>query len=336
MAGNQGTDGLLFQTNFLALRKQAQDMATIQTAGDVKKVTYIQAGELWFATLCICSTTLMAVFIYGISYYFILYNRRWKYEIVEFRNNMVRILGMGEDNVNGASTNKRHIPPRALVEHILSPWSCALYLACMALLCIHCLIRVLFSYGKEMQHRLLFSIMQLCCSCLALLASTFSVLIYRRCAKAYPADTVNLSQCGKIVLYKLHCESVWSLHLVVSVLILDDILVLVAITSYDPVSGDGISLTELLYIWQAVFIVYIIGFSILDAWWNNEVVILSYILMVIILCEIPARNYKAMSQDSAYLGTSLIALLILGCLTSRIVLSWARHASKHMPHFKSE
>ncbi len=339
MAGSQERiDDLIYLVNFPALSKQAQDLVNMQKAANVK-VTYIQAGQLWFATLCICSAALLAVFTYGLLFHFILYKKRWRYEFVVFKQNMVRIIGMnsGEnEEENETEIKEQYIAPRVFVERILPISSCLGYLVSMIILCIHSMIYVLHFYEDKLHTRLFFSIIQICCSCLTWFTSTFTVFLYRKSSRSYPVDSVNLSRTGKFLLYQLQCESVWSLHAITSVLLFDDILVLLAVISHHQGPQEKISLTELLYIWQALFVIYIIVFFLLDVWLNNEIVIFSYILMVIVLCEIPARNYKLMSQDPACLGTSLIGLLILGCLTARIVLGCAGCFSKSLPHFKSD
>jgi hypothetical protein len=335
-------DDLIHRINFPALTKQEHDIANVQNAGLVNKVTYIQAGELWFMTLSISLFALLVVFVYALLYYHTLYKKQGLYKVL-FSQGTVNIAKMisdedeeDEDDDDEMDIEQKWDSQRSVLECIVPMWSCVAYLVCMVLLSAHCLGRVLCSYEKELQERIWFTTMQIFCSALAWVTSTCVAFICTRCSKAHPLSTTRLSWTGQFLLYQLQRDGMWSLHFVTTVLLFDDILALVSVTSYDADSQDGTSLTYLLYIWLALFTLYILIFLALDVWLNHDVVILPYILMVIILCEIPARNHNAMSEDPAYLGTSLIGLLIIICLTTRLVFGWARIGAKGVPHFKSD
>jgi hypothetical protein len=334
-------DDLIYSANFPAMRRQAIDLANVQIAGHANKVTYIQAGELWFAALCICSTAWLTVFVYALLYHHVLYRKRCMYEQVLFSQDTIRIIGLGHDE-NGeenhddeTNVERKYAAARVAVERIMPTWYCLAALSCALLLCLHCLVRGLHSYENELQDRTLFTTVQVACSTFAWVASTAVVLIYRGCSSAFPACTMRLSWVGYFILYELQCESVLSLHVVTSLLVIDDILVSVAIASYDAGSQEGTSLTDLLYIWQGLFVLYVTAFVVFDFWFNgDEAAIMPYIVMVIVLCEIPARNYKSMGKDPAYLGTSLIGLAVLICLTARVVFSWARKGRERLPQLQ--
>lgn len=332
---------IIHEINFPAMTKQNAVMAKSKIAGSATNFTYIQGGPLWFATLCICSGALLAVFVYAILYHFILYKKRCTYPVTfDTRLNTIRIIGItrdedGHECDNEKDIEERHDATRTAAKRMVPIWSCVAFLACLGLLSNHSLLRVLYSYKKEMQDRLFPTIIQICCSAFALVASTFAVLNYKMCSKTYPVSNTDISWVGNFILYKLQFETVWSLHLVTNVIFFEDILVLVSVSSYDPVLKDGITLATMIYIWQVIFVLYIICFFVLDAWSNEEHLIQPYILMGILLCEITARNYKAMDQDAAYLGTSIIQLLIFVCLTSGVVIRCSRNGIPIVHNFKS-
>lgn len=340
-SGGKRIDDLIYKTNFPAIRIQAQEMDSVQKAGHANNVTYIQAGELWFGTLCISLFALFAVFVYALLYQRTLYKKKCLYDKVVFMQGRVQTVGMSSDDEeedgDEADIEQENDAMRATAEHILPIWSCVVYLVCMVLLSAHSLGRVLYSYKKELHERTGVSTMQVSCSALCWIASTSAACLYTWNSRADTQNTRCLSWKANFLLYKLHRESVWSLHAVTTVLLLDDILTMVAVTSYDAASQTGTSLTNLLYIWLGLFTLYIVVFLVLDMWLNKEeVVILPYMMMVIILCEIPTRNYKSMSEDPASLGTSSIGLLILMCLTARLVHGWTRKGCECVPHFKSD
>lgn len=333
-----GLDDFVRHVNFAALERQARDIVNVQIAGTANKVTYIQAGELWFATLCISSFALFAVFVYAILYRHTLYKKRCVYDHVRFSQGVVHIVGMArdDDEEEDDGGEMRADEMRAASENIIPAWSCVAYLVCVCLISVHCLGRVLHSYTKALHERKLATTMQMFCSTMAWIASTIVASVYTWRSNVHPVHTTSLSWLGGFILYQLQRESVWALHVVTTLLVFDDILAFVAVTSYDVNSQGGTSLTDLLYIWLGLFTLYTVVFLVVDLWLNREVVIMPYILMVVVLCEIPARNHKSMSEDPASLGTSMIGLIVLMCLTARLVIGWARKGATGIPHFKSD
>lgn len=338
---NQSLNALLKNANFQEKVNQEKTELSVQTEGQPSKVTYIQSGELWFATLCINSSILLVVFLYAILCICKLYDKRGTYEKVLFQHDSVQIVGLAsdeeeeeEDDDEQMTTEDRPGPSMAVLEHILPTLSCIMYIACLLSLVAHCLLRVLFSYEVELQDRTSFTFMQIFLSVIALIASTLMLFIYRRQNKAHPADTACLSATSQVLLYRLQWEGIWGMHVVCTANLFDDILTLVAVRFYNPDSKDGISLTNLIYIWLGLFTVYIILLFLLDLCVNNDVLILAYLSMLFLLCEIPIRNYKAMNTDPASLGTSGIGLLVLVCLSVRLVYVLAYKGFQCVQHVK--
>ena len=180
-------------------------------------------------------------------------------------------------------------------------------------------------------------IIQMVISASAWIASSVLPFMFTRCIKSYPPTTSTaLLWPGHFLLYQLQRESIWCLHVVTTILIFDDILLLVAVNSFDVESQDGTSLSNLLYLWLALFAIYFILLALSNLWFDKDGVMLPYILLLIILCEIPTRNYKLMNEDAASIGTAIIGLLILMCLTGQIVHGLARRGAQCVPHFKSD
>ena len=336
---------ILKDAKFQDIVKTNKAMAMLEKAGDVKKVTYIQAGELWFVTLCITLSILLAVFIYAILYNWKLYKKRSLYNKVLFKQDSVQIEGLASDDDDEEKEEEeeeeeqmtaedRSGALRAVIGHILPTWACIMYMVSTSSLAVHCLLRVLYSYEYKLQDRTLPTVLQICFAAIAWVPSTCLPFIFTRCNKDHPADTTCLSSTGNVLLYRLQREGIWGLQVVSTVILVDDILVLVGVKSFDAVSQNGTSLTNLLYIWLGLFTVYIIVFCLLDWWINEEVLLLPYLLMLVTLCEIPTRNYRAMCEDAASLGSSGISLLILTSLSARLVYVWANKGVQSVAHIK--
>ena len=336
---------IIHRANFMLIAKQNEDNARVETEGHANKVTYIQAGELWFGTLCIISCALLTVFIYAVVYISRVCNKRDAYEHVLFQKDTVRIIGMisdddddeeEDDDDNDEDETTRNTTPTVILRNILPTWSCVAYIVCLLSISLHCMLRILYSYNQKLQDRMLLTAIQIYLSSMTCVTSTILLLIYVRCTKDNHADSKWLSSTGQVVLFHLQQEAVWGLHVVSTVVLFDDILVLVAVKTFDADSQDGTSLTNLLYIWLGLFTSYIIVLYLMDWWINENILILPSLLVLIILCEIPLRNYKSMSEDPASLGTSCIGLLIILCLSGRMVYVSIHKGKESIPHFKTE
>lgn len=335
---------VIHAANFPLFSKQASEIENVQIAGHAKNATYIQAGTFWFTTLCISMTTLFVVFASAVRLFTrILDNRTARYERILYHgdSNSVHIEGTTsdeeDDHDDDETTPKDDSSDlRAFPKRIIPIRSCVALMACVILICLHCLIRVLYSYKRNLQDRTPFFIIQMCLSASAWIPSTLLPFFYTRCIRAHPPTTTTCIQWpGHFLLYQLQWESIWCLHVVTTILLFDDILLLVAAKSFDVESQEGVSMTSLLYIWMAMFGIYFIILALYCLWFDKDGFMLPHILMLIVLCEIPTRNYKLMDEDAASLGTSGFGILILMCLTAQIVHSLARRGAQCVPHFKS-
>lgn len=338
-ANDARLDDVIHEANFAQITKQNHEEAMLRKEGHHKNVSYVQCGELWFATMCITSSILLAVFFYAVMYNWKLHKKRHVYDTVLFRQDHVQVVGLPssedeEEDEDEQMTAEDKGGTLAVLDHILPIWSCIAYIVCVLSLSPHCVLRVLCSYEKKLQDRMVMTVLQIYLSGMALIASTFLVFFFTRRNKAHPADTTCLSSTGKRLLYGIQREGIWGLHGVCTFLLVDDILVMNAINELAPDLKTGLTLTNLLYIWLGVFTLYIIVISLLDWWVNEDIIFLSYLLMLIMLCEIPLRNYKAMSEDSARTVTPTIGLAIFLCLSGRLVYVWVHKGFQSVRYLK--
>lgn len=332
---------LVRSADFDEMAKQAKELVLLKNAGSAKKVTYIQAGELCSMAKCIVLLTLLSVFLYSLCYYHKLCKRKTRYIGAIFTAGNVHIRQEGDnnntgnvhirqegDNNNTANTEDDMTAKRRLLEQTMPTRNCVAYAICMLLLCTHSLVRILWSFKSELHDRTVPTSFQLVCSLLTTVTSLYVVV------KGYSKPTMELPFNGQLILYNLQDNGALALHVVSFVILLDDILALISACSYHANTDEGISLTVLLYTWEGVYTLYLIIYIIMDFRYNDGVISLPYIVLMVILCEIPASSHKAMGRDPASLFTSIVGFLLLGCLTIRVVISSVQTGAEQVSRLK--
>lgn len=330
-------DKIILQSDFSELARQQKELSDMNKAGLAEKVTYIQAGSLWFAALVISLFILLCTYLYGLVYHHKLYKNGTFYNAAIYADGEVNFRRDRdiEDN-DSMDIHEIQVAKQALLRFAMPMSSCVLYLTSVILLSAHSLIRVLWCYKEKLEDRIVPLTIQTICSAYCTVALSAIIVLYKRhCDNVPQSHMVTLQKRDKLMMDWLKKNGAWSLHIVTMMLFFDDILSLTSVSSFDPNRKEGISLSNLLYIWLLMYTIYIIFFFVFDWKLNDCALILPYIIQMIILCEIPSRNYTAMSKD-APLFVSIAGIFGLICVTVRCISIVANTGYECIPHFKSE
>lgn len=340
MLNGKSFQQILYNSDLDILHKQIQEQNVIDDNAKPMDVTYIQGGTTYFWCNIIIGMGLVLLFVYTI--YNVTSSTRGK----KCSKKEQGVLYYKLDDDDEEYVEIKDTSDQSYVCNVaglfISPWLSTFLLLLMIAMSVHELVRVCISYEKHISLRTFYTAFQLTMSIISVcLVSvlTYIVTIEGRKFKmeplippVLPGFVAETETKGRHVILKTSRSSLHTLFfgyllvditygLIVSVWImfLDDVLESVAVFSF---GSNNRRLDTLLYAWMIIFVVYVVVFFILDiAWFKRKLILLPYLFMITILCEIPIRNHIAMTRNMSQLGTSLVALLLLLCLFIRIVVN---------------